>query len=154
MKRKLGLFQAWQLACLCGDQDNQPQNVPKMAILYPDTQGSEFTRKWGPRKWGNVHTCLPRFLFSQGFVFSRLLWFQGWGGGGEPLAPFGFSFTSSIHIRTKSGLAGPSFTYLFIFCLFETGSPFSPSWPGAHYVDQAGLELTEIHLPLPPECWD
>ena len=21
-------------------------------------------------------------------------------------------------------------------------------------VDQAGLELTEIHLPLPPECWD
>ena len=21
-------------------------------------------------------------------------------------------------------------------------------------VDQAGLELTEIHLPLSPECWD
>ena len=21
-------------------------------------------------------------------------------------------------------------------------------------VDQAGLELTEIRLPLPPECWD
>ena len=21
-------------------------------------------------------------------------------------------------------------------------------------VDQAGLELTKIHLPLPPECWD
>ena len=21
-------------------------------------------------------------------------------------------------------------------------------------VDQAGLKLTEIHLPLPPECWD
>ena len=21
-------------------------------------------------------------------------------------------------------------------------------------VDQAGLELTEMHLPLPPECWD
>ena len=21
-------------------------------------------------------------------------------------------------------------------------------------VDQAGLELIEIHLPLPPECWD
>ena len=20
--------------------------------------------------------------------------------------------------------------------------------------DQTGLELTEIHLPLPPECWD
>ena len=21
-------------------------------------------------------------------------------------------------------------------------------------VDQTGLKLTEIHLPLPPECWD
>ena len=21
-------------------------------------------------------------------------------------------------------------------------------------VDQAGLEVTEIHLPLPPKCWD
>ena len=21
-------------------------------------------------------------------------------------------------------------------------------------VDQAGLELTDIHLPLPPECWE
>ena len=21
-------------------------------------------------------------------------------------------------------------------------------------VEQAGLELTEIYLPLPPECWD
>ena len=23
----------------------------------------------------------------------------------------------------------------------------------SHYGDQAGLEHTEIHLPLPPECW-
>ena len=23
-----------------------------------------------------------------------------------------------------------------------------------HYVDQAGLELPEIYLPLSPECWD
>ena len=22
------------------------------------------------------------------------------------------------------------------------------------FVDQARLELTELHLPLPPECWD
>ena len=29
-----------------------------------------------------------------------------------------------------------------------------PGCPGTHSVDQAGLELTEIHLPLPPECWD
>ncbi|KAH0508247.1 Cytochrome P450 3A25 [Microtus ochrogaster] len=26
--------------------------------------------------------------------------------------------------------------------------------PGTSSVDQAGLELTEIRLPLPPECWD
>ena len=29
-----------------------------------------------------------------------------------------------------------------------------PSWPGTYSVDHAGLKLTEIHLPLPPECWD
>ena len=27
-------------------------------------------------------------------------------------------------------------------------------WPGTCYVDQAGLELTEIYLPLPPKYWD
>ena len=26
--------------------------------------------------------------------------------------------------------------------------------PGIHSVDQVGFELTEIHLPLPPKCWD
>ena len=36
----------------------------------------------------------------------------------------------------------------------ETRSPCSSTWPGAHCVDQAGLYLTEIHLPLPPECWE
>jgi hypothetical protein len=30
----------------------------------------------------------------------------------------------------------------------------SPGYPGTHYVDQASLKLTEVHLPLPPECWD
>jgi hypothetical protein len=33
-------------------------------------------------------------------------------------------------------------------------SLYSPGCPGTHFVDQADLELTEIHLPLPPECWD
>ena len=39
--------------------------------------------------------------------------------------------------------------------------PFEPGlhcvnsvWPGTCYVDQAGLKLTEIHLPLPFKCWD
>ena len=38
------------------------------------------------------------------------------------------------------------FVVVVVFCLFETGSPFSPSWP----VVQAGLELTEIRLS--PKC--
>lgn len=39
------------------------------------------------------------------------------------------------------------FSFLFISflggCLFETRSPYSPSWPRTHYVGQTGLELTE-----------
>ena len=33
-------------------------------------------------------------------------------------------------------------------------SPYSPSYPGTPYVDPAELELTEIHLSLPPKCQD
>ena len=29
-----------------------------------------------------------------------------------------------------------------------------PGYPATHFVDQAGLELTEIYLLLPPQCWD
>ncbi|CAO2589176.1 hypothetical protein LEMLEM_LOCUS5296 [Lemmus lemmus] len=29
-----------------------------------------------------------------------------------------------------------------------------PGCPGTHFIDQTGLELTEIHLPLPPKFWD
>ena len=31
-------------------------------------------------------------------------------------------------------------------------SLYSSECPGNQYVDQASLELTEIHFPLPPEC--
>ncbi|NP_001396400.1 C-_U-editing enzyme APOBEC-1 isoform b [Mus musculus] len=30
----------------------------------------------------------------------------------------------------------------------------NPGCPGTFSVDQAGPKLTEICLPLPPECWD
>uniref|UniRef100_A0A8C8W738 SKP1 component POZ domain-containing protein n=1 Tax=Peromyscus maniculatus bairdii TaxID=230844 RepID=A0A8C8W738_PERMB len=30
----------------------------------------------------------------------------------------------------------------------------SPGCPGTPFVDQAGLELSEICLPLSPKCWD
>ena len=43
-------------------------------------------------------------------------------------------------------------------CFSETGFLFplcnSSGCPGSQFVGQAGLELTEIHLPLPPKCWD
>lgn len=32
-------------------------------------------------------------------------------------------------------------------------SLYSPGWPGTWYVDQASFNFTEIHLPLPPQCW-
>ena len=43
--------------------------------------------------------------------------------------------------------------------LLPSASSF-PSFPvsilliGSHNVEQAGLKLTEICLPLPPKCWD
>ena len=40
------------------------------------------------------------------------------------------------------------------FCFQDRGSPCSPGCPGIYSVDQAGLELIEIHLPLLPKCWD
>lgn len=36
--------------------------------------------------------------------------------------------------------------------VLRQGLLYSPEWPGTHYVDHTGLELTD-HLPLPPpEC--
>ena len=52
--------------------------------------------------------------------------------------------------------------WIWLFCLFvgwlvvvfqDRVSLCSPGFPG-HSVNQVGLELTEIHLPLPPKCWD
>ena len=51
------------------------------------------------------------------------------------------------------------FKHNYPFCLFVCFSRqgFSVALEPAlelALVDQAGLELTEIHLPLPPKCWD
>ena len=44
----------------------------------------------------------------------------------------------------------------YIYLFFETGFFCVALEPVLELalVDQAGLELTEICLPLPPECWD
>ena len=44
--------------------------------------------------------------------------------------------------------------WLVGFWFFKTVSLCSPGCPRTHFVDQAGLELTEILLPLFLECWD
>ena len=46
-----------------------------------------------------------------------------------------------------------SFVCLLFF--FKTGflCVTAVGFPGTCFVDQAGLELTEIRLYLPPECW-
>jgi hypothetical protein len=45
-------------------------------------------------------------------------------------------------------------SFFFFFLVFQDRvSLCSPDCPGTHFIDQAGLEL-EIHLPLPPKCWD
>jgi hypothetical protein len=38
--------------------------------------------------------------------------------------------------------------------LFETEFLCNAGCPGTHFVDQAGLELTKISLPLLPKHWD
>jgi hypothetical protein len=38
--------------------------------------------------------------------------------------------------------------------LFDRVSLCSPCPRACYVADQTGLELTEILLPLPPECWD
>jgi hypothetical protein len=43
------------------------------------------------------------------------------------------------------------------FCLigsFEVGSLYIPGYPGTRCIDQAGLELRDILVSLPPKCWD
>ena len=43
---------------------------------------------------------------------------------------------------------------IIIIILRKSFSVYSPSCPGTCFVDQAGLKLIEIRLPLPPKCWD
>lgn len=41
-------------------------------------------------------------------------------------------------------------------CFFFSEKGFLHSFrmcPGTHCIDEAGLQLTDIHLPLSPECW-
>ena len=71
-------------------------------------------------------------------------------------------FKTSPHTHTQTHtyvVCMHDFICLFAFyILLKFGLFFSrhgnPGCPGTFSVDQAGPKLTEICLPLPPECWD
>ncbi|EGV96176.1 hypothetical protein I79_005859 [Cricetulus griseus] len=54
-------------------------------------------------------------------------------------------------------LRAPVFLFCFVLFFGFSRQGFSVALEAVlelALVDQAGLELTEIRLPLPPECWD
>jgi hypothetical protein len=53
---------------------------------------------------------------------------------------------------TPSQVCIPLSYFFCCGCYFETVSPCSPGWLGTHFVGQAGLELRDFGLPLPPKC--
>ena len=67
---------------------------------------------------------------------------------------YSISFYSSLCVSLSVSV---SFSHLLLLLLFfeteflcSTALIFSETC----FIDQAGLELTEIYLPLPPKCWD
>ena len=61
----------------------------------------------------------------------------------------------SLRRQKNPGPVLSSARCLFSFFGFSRqGFSVYPWCPGTHCVEQAGLELTEFHLPLPPKCWD
>ena len=42
--------------------------------------------------------------------------------------------------------------FLLLACVLRQGLLHSSGCPRTHYLHQTGLELAEIHLPLPPKC--
>lgn len=54
--------------------------------------------------------------------------------------------------RSQKTTSGSFLHILFVFQ--DSVSLWSPDCPRTQYVDQSGLELSEIWLPLPPECWE
>ena len=51
------------------------------------------------------------------------------------------------------GFGGFLWGFFFFFGFFEIGF-LCVCYPRNHFVDYAGLELTQICLLLPPKCWD
>ena len=71
-----------------------------------------------------------------------------------PKVPNSADSTSPKEDLTGSCLFSFFFFFIFCFCFWDRVSLCSFGCPGTCYVDQAGLELTELNLPLHPKCWE
>lgn len=58
-----------------------------------------------------------------------------------------------LHMEVREQFGG-SHLPPFLFAFQDRVLLCSPSWLGTHYIGQAGLQLSVICLPLPPECCD
>lgn len=57
--------------------------------------------------------------------------------------------------RAECFFCFPLFFLIFSwFCFGDKVSLYIPGYLRTLHIDQAGLKLTKICLPLPPQCWD
>lgn len=92
--------------------------------------------------WERVTVFLNIYLSQKPCVFNC----------GENCFPSSF-FLTRVHILNMRFCA--LFKASCFVCLFwHMVSPYSTGCPETLNVDQDGLEITEIHLPYPPQCWD
>ena len=65
-----------------------------------------------------------------------------------------FNFSWTLNSVNQNTVLFFLFWCILLVVFWDKASLCSPGQAGTHFVDQAGLEFSEIHLPLPPECWD
>lgn len=80
-------------------------------------------------------------------ISTQKLWFRG----AKAVSEVG-SWNLIMSKRLPCGVGFGCMKVAFLFC-FETRSLYVPACVGTCYVDLAFLELTEIFLLLPLECW-
>ena len=103
--------------------------------------------------YGSADGAQPWVLISPGSQWEGARGHSEWSSQGcsEPSESQGVNglrnTRSSAEQQPLSGV-----TSLFFFYVLTQGLTNSPGWPGACFVDQAGLKLTETQLPLCAKC--
>jgi hypothetical protein len=62
-------------------------------------------------------------------------------------------YCHALQFLFQSHITDKHIAFVLFRFVFKTASHYL-GCPRTHSVDQAGLKITEIHLPLPPKCWD